>query len=67
MEMQELEIVIDQEGTVEITVKGAKGDACLDATQQLEEAIGEIEKRTFSAEYYEPQVTLTERQRTTRK
>jgi hypothetical protein len=66
MEMQELEIVIDQEGSVQITVKGAKGDACLDTTQQLEEAIGEVEERTFSAEYYEPRVTIKERQKTSR-
>jgi len=66
MEMQELEIVIDQEGSVQITVNGAKGDACLDTTQQLEEALGEVEERTFSAEYYEPRVTANERQRTSR-
>jgi hypothetical protein len=57
MEMQELEITIDNEGRVQVQVRGAHGDECLAVTKNLEDAVGTVSERTFSPEYYEQPVT----------
>jgi hypothetical protein len=59
MEVQELEITIDPDGTTRILVRGAKGSECLELTEKLEQMIGEVEERTFTAEYYEQQTTIS--------
>lgn len=53
MEMQELEIIVESDGNTIIHVKGAKGSTCLDITGTLEEKLGTVTERTFTAEYYE--------------
>ncbi|MCD6310286.1 MAG: DUF2997 domain-containing protein [Candidatus Eremiobacteraeota bacterium] len=53
MNMQEIEINITEEGKVELHVKGIKGPTCEDLTRDLEEALGEVEERTYTSEYYE--------------
>ncbi|BBB90361.1 MAG TPA: DUF2997 domain-containing protein [Methylomusa anaerophila] len=53
MDQQELEITIDANGKVSIKVAGAKGGECLDITKNLEEALGEVERREFTPEYYQ--------------
>ena len=53
MEKQELEIIIDADGKVNIKVNGVKGPTCEDLTKNLEEAIGEVEKRDYTSDYYE--------------
>lgn len=50
---QELEIVIGEDGTVSIQVEGVQGKRCLDATQFLEEALGEVQERVHTREYYQ--------------
>jgi hypothetical protein len=40
MEMQEIEVRIDQDGKVEISVRGMKGEKCLEITAELEETLG---------------------------
>jgi hypothetical protein len=40
MDLQEIEVTIDQNGQVQVHVRGAKGDQCLDLTRGLEEALG---------------------------
>ena len=40
MEMQEIEVQINQDGKVEISVRGVKGLKCLEITADLEEALG---------------------------
>jgi hypothetical protein len=40
MNLQEIEVTIDQNGQVQVRVRGAKGDQCLDLTRGLEEALG---------------------------
>lgn len=52
MSQAELQIVISPQGEVQIEVKGMQGSGCTDLTRFLEEALGEVEKRTLKAEYY---------------
>lgn len=52
MKMEELEVTISAEGKVNIIVKGVKGKSCVDITKALEDALGEVENRTFTSEYY---------------
>lgn len=40
MDLQEIEVQIDKNGQIHIHVRGVKGEACLDITQALEEALG---------------------------
>jgi hypothetical protein len=42
MEIQEIELVVAKDGKVELTVRGVKGQACLDLTQALEKALGGV-------------------------
>lgn len=42
MEIQEVEVVLNKDGRVELTVRGVKGKACLDLTQALETALGGV-------------------------
>ena len=53
MEMQELEIIIGHDGIVNVTVKGVNGTRCLEITKGLEEAVGKLNERKFTAAYYE--------------
>ena len=57
MDMQELEITIDIEGKVEVKVRGLHGPECLKTTENIEDALGEMQKRAFLPEYYEHAVT----------
>jgi hypothetical protein len=65
MELQEIEVLIDEDGRVHIEVRGVKGMGCLDLTQDLEEALGgEIESREMTPEAYETvQEQVQDRQR----
>ena len=40
MDVQEIEVTIDENGQVQIHVTGIKGDACLEITRPLEQALG---------------------------
>jgi hypothetical protein len=51
--MEELEIVIDPDGSTRIHVKGSQGARCLDATRMIEEALGEVTDRILCPEFYE--------------
>jgi hypothetical protein len=62
MEMQELEITIDKEGRVQVAVRGVKGEGCLGLTKNIESAIGTVEKREYTAEYYEESVSVSDNQ-----
>ena len=57
MDMQELEISIDNEGKVEVKVRGIHGPECLKTTENIENALGDVQKRAFLPEYYESTVT----------
>lgn len=44
---------IDENGEVQIEVKGAPGESCVDLTQEIEEALGIVNERMFTSEYYQ--------------
>jgi len=51
MDVEEVEITIDKNGQVKVHVRGAKGQACLDITQSLEELLGgEVLEREYTPE-----------------
>jgi hypothetical protein len=51
MELQEIDVVIEKDGTVRLAVRGVKGMACLELTGPLETALGgTIESRTLTPE-----------------
>jgi hypothetical protein len=51
MELHEVEVVIDANGEVQIEVRGVKGHACLDLTDDLVAALGgEVREQELTAE-----------------
>jgi len=64
MTMQELEITIDNEGRVLVHVMGVKGEECLALTKDLENAVGDVQERSFSSDYYEQPVEISHHQKT---
>ncbi|OPY36505.1 MAG: hypothetical protein A4E35_02045 [Methanoregula sp. PtaU1.Bin051] len=64
MELEELEIVIPRDGTLQVSVKGLRGATCLSATKRLEEATGIVISRNFTAAYYEPEQSVHHHVRT---
>ena len=66
MDMQELEITIDKEGKVQVTVRGVHGEGCLALTKNIENAVGTVEEREYTAEYYEQPVTVSNQNFVTR-
>lgn len=54
MDMQELEIVIDKDGQVSISVKGARGTECTAITRELESELGDLLERTHTSEFFSP-------------
>lgn len=49
----ELEITIDEKGNISYSVNGLKGKSCSEATEFLDNALGEITTRKFKREFYE--------------
>jgi hypothetical protein len=66
MEMQEIEITIDGEGRVQVTARGIRGDGCLALTKNIESAVGTVEERTCTSEYYEQPVAVRDQRYLTR-
>jgi hypothetical protein len=62
MEIQELEITIDKEGKVQVAVRGVKGEGCLEITKNIENAVGTVEERGYTAEFYEQQASVSHHQ-----
>jgi hypothetical protein len=62
MEMQELEITIDKEGKVQVAVRGVKGEGCLEITKNIENAVGTVEERGYTAEFYEQPASVSHHQ-----
>jgi len=59
MEKQEIEVIIGPDGAVRLVTHGIKGPKCVDVVKFLEEALGKVTRRQYTAEYYEPDVHLT--------
>lgn len=55
-EKQELEISIEEDGSVVINVIGAKGKKCLDLTKELEESLGLVSSRETKPSFYEEEI-----------
>jgi Protein of unknown function (DUF2997). len=53
MEMQEIEILINADGDVIIHVNGVHGEKCTELTAALEEALGTVESRQYTGDYYQ--------------
>lgn len=51
---------IDENGEVKIEVKGAPGEDCLALTQEIEEALGIVGEREYTAEYYQEEEATVE-------
>jgi len=51
--MPEINVEILPDGQVKISVEGAKGSECVDLTRFLEEALGEVQTRDFTPDYYQ--------------
>jgi hypothetical protein len=60
MEMQELEITIDREGRMQVAARGVHGEGCVGITKNIENAVGTVEERGYTAEYYEQPVTVSD-------
>lgn len=53
MDMQEIEILINADGDVIIHVNGVHGEKCTEMTAALEEALGSVESRQYTGDYYQ--------------
>jgi hypothetical protein len=51
MEIEEIEVIVEKDGTVRLEVRGVKGRSCLDMTRALEAALGgRVESRRMTPE-----------------
>lgn len=51
MSKESVEIVIDDHGSVQVSVEGVAGKGCSELTKDLEEALGGAKKKTFTSDY----------------
>ena len=56
-EKAEIEVLIGPDGTVKIKTHGLRGEACIEETRSLEQAVGKVERREKTREYYEQSAT----------
>ncbi len=49
-QLQTVNVIINKDGSTEISVEGIQGGGCLKATQSLEEALGVVNTRTPTAD-----------------
>lgn len=65
MEIQEIDVFIEQDGTVKIEVRGVKGKKCISLTEDIEKALGgQIEEREYTPDYYqEEHIVISESSR----
>ncbi len=52
MALRTLRFKIRQDGRVEETVEGIVGEACIDLTEKLEDALGTVEQRKSTSEAF---------------
>lgn len=67
-EIQEVDVLVKPDGTVQIEVRGVKGQKCLTLTESVEKLLGgEVLERVHTDEFHEPdqQQTRTEQQEQT--
>jgi hypothetical protein len=62
--LEEVEVVIAPDGTVQVLVKGVKGPSCIDLTKEMERYLGgKVAHRRHTHEYDERPVRTDDRQR----
>ena len=54
MALREFDITIAPDGSVELHIKGYKGKSCLEVMKLFEEAVGALQARRETSEFYEP-------------
>lgn len=59
MEMHELEVAIQPDGTVKIHVKGTKGPVCEKYVEFFEQVLNSTAEVERTSEYYEPPSDVT--------
>ena len=52
MPQRTLRFKIRQDGRVEETVEGLVGEACIDLTEKLEDALGTVERRAMTSDTF---------------
>jgi hypothetical protein len=55
MPQREFDITIGKDGSVELHVKGFKGNGCLEAMKMFEQIVGELKSEQKTGEFYEPE------------
>jgi hypothetical protein len=50
---EELDIVLNADGSIKIHVKGLKGKKCLDVMKRIEKELGYVTEQRHTSEYYE--------------
>ncbi len=62
MTIKKMIVRIGRDGATTIRVEGGKGDDCLVFTRSIEQALGVVQQREFTAEYHEhdPLAVLTQ-------
>lgn len=55
MSRREIEVLVDEDGTVSIEALGYEGSSCEAATEYLERALGQVKTRQRKPEYYRRQ------------
>lgn len=56
---REVILTIDQNGQVEIEVKGVKGPSCKDLTAGVEKALGKVTSTRKTGDYFQAQTNQT--------
>ena len=53
----EIELLFTPDGQVRLETRGLKGKTCMEETEALEKALGQVEGRTRTSEFYQQPVT----------
>ena len=56
--MEEIEIIIDKDGTVHMDAKGFHGKGCHVALEEIAAKLGKVASRKNKAEFYQNKVTV---------
>ncbi len=63
---REFEVVIGEDGEIQIAVKGVKGKKCMAFTEFLEKELGQVADREHTAEYFMPEGDLVHEKQSTK-